>query len=172
MAILVYLNRKLIMLISVTLALMFAFSLSAANAYDYDKGKSCFKGREYHQKGLDDKFEYKASLFLGKKEELGLSDEQVEAIKELKLKVSKDLIMKEAEIEVIGLDIKTAVHKDSVDLEAINGLIDKKYEIKKAKAKLLVKSYAELKGILTKAQKDKLKNLWKEKKEKKGSSKH
>ena len=51
--------------------------------------------------------------------------------------------------------------QNAIDTEAIDALIDKKYEIKKEKAKSMVGAYAELKGILTAEQKDKLKELYK-----------
>jgi len=164
-------NRRLVSIISIVLTLMFVVSLSATYAYDQGKAKGYCKGghkeKGHSQKGLDDKFNYKARLFLEKKDELGLSDEQVEAIMDLKLKVKKELIMKDAEIEVLGLDIMTAMHSDSVDVEATNVLIDKKYDAKKSKVKFLIKAYADLKNILTKSQKAKLKSLWKDKKEEK-----
>lgn len=163
--------RRLVPLVCIALTLMLIVSLSVVYAFDHGKGgfKGCSKEKGYSQKGLDDKFNFKAHLFLGKREELGLTDEQVEKIKDLKLKVKKELIMKEAEIKVLGLDIQTAMQGDSVDVEATNAVIDKKYEAKKAKAKFLIKSYAELKDILTKAQKSKLEDHWKKKKEDKGN---
>ena len=55
------------------------------------------------------------------------------------------------------MDIKEAMWSDNLDLEAINTLIDKKYDLKKAKAKSSIADYAELKGILTEEQKAKMK---------------
>lgn len=51
--------------------------------------------------------------------------------------------------------------QEATDIAAINKLIDEKYELEKARAKSLVKAYAELKGILTEEQKKRLKDLHK-----------
>lgn len=120
---------------------------------------------ESRHQGLEEKFFCKAHLILSNQEELGLSDEQVDNIKELKMKAKKDLIRKDAEIEVAALDIKSEMYKKTIDTSAIGKLIDKKYDLKKEKAKSLVESYAALKGILTEEQKEKMKDMWKKCKE-------
>ena len=109
---------------------------------------------------IEEKFFKKAHFILGNQQDLELSDEQIEKIKTLKINVKKDLIMKDASIEVSELDIQSAFMKGEIDVNAINKLIDEKYNIKKDRAKLLVKSYADLKNILTKMQKDKMKEIW------------
>lgn len=111
------------------------------------------------------KFFEKASFILGQYGELELSEEQTGKIKELKIKVKKDLIMKEAEIEVLAIDIKSAMWKSSIDVDAVNTLIDKKYALLADKTKFLVKSFASLKNILNDDQKNKLKKLYSLKKE-------
>lgn len=122
--------------------------------------QSC-KETKVHGWSTQDKISHQAHFMLINKDELGLSNEQAKKIKELKLKAKKDSIKAEAEIEMIALDIKAKMWEETVDVTAINKLIDQKYEFKKAKAKSLVAVYAELKGILTDEQKEKLKGLWK-----------
>ena len=80
--------------------------------------------------------------------------------------------MKEAEIEVIGVDIKAKLWEDPIDVQAINALVDKKYDLKKEKTKYLIATCAALKGILTDSQKDKVKELYKSKAKVMGSEKH
>ncbi len=109
--------------------------------------------------GFEGKFYKKAMLIIKNQDELGLSDEEVKKIKGLKIATKKDLIRKDAEIEVLGLDIMAAMWEDAIDLEAVNVLIDKKYELKKEKAKSIVAAYATLKTMLTKEQQKKLKSL-------------
>lgn len=106
-----------------------------------------------------DMFSKKAMFILSNQDELGLSDAQVEEINNLKLGVKKDMIKKEADIEVLELDIESALLKDAPDITAVNALIDQKYELKKAKTKVSIESCAALKGILTSEQKTKLKSL-------------
>lgn len=154
---------KTIIVASLILVLIASYLLPVAYAYDSKKTKG------YHC-GLKDKLFRKAHFILKNQEELGLSDEQVKKIKNLKLEAKKDLIKKKAEIDVIAVDIKAKMWEDAVDTEAVNKLIDQKYELKKAKTKSLMEAYAALKSILTEEQKKKLKDLWKKCKKKKEKS--
>ncbi|MFH1593320.1 MAG: hypothetical protein ABID09_01320 [Candidatus Omnitrophota bacterium] len=151
-------NKK--MLFAVVLCLALA---SNVLAYEGSKGgSSCGHGKGRTQKdGLSEKFYEKAHFLMSNAEELGLSDEQVSKIKDIKLKTKRDLILKKAEIEVVALDIDAMMHEDVINKVDIDKLIDKKYDLKKENAKLLVGSYATLKGLITKEQKDKMKEIWK-----------
>jgi len=110
---------------------------------------------------LESKFYSKAHLFMSNQEEIGLSDDQIAKIKELKMDVKKDMIKRNADIEILAIDIKSALYAETIDVNAVNALIDKKYELKKEKTKALVAAYAAIKEILTKEQKDKIKSLYK-----------
>ena len=145
-------NKKRVLAIFLVLTLV--FSAAAIETYAKDMGG-------HGKKGLEDKFSGKAHMILMNKEELGLSDKQVATIKDLKLKTKKDVIRKKAEIDVLALDIKAAMYGDAIDTEAVNELIDKKYELKKEKAKSLVAACATLKDTLTDDQKAKMKDLYK-----------
>lgn len=87
----------------------------------------------------------------------------MEKVRTLKHRTKKELIMQEAKIDVVKVDIKANLYEDVIDTEATNALIDRKYELKKAKAKFLVGALAELKGILTEKQMASLKDLWRKK---------
>ena len=115
---------------------------------------------------MEGQFCQKAMLIVKNQEELGLSDEQVKKIKDLKLATKKEMIRKKAEIDVLALDIKAGLWEDEIDVAALNGLIDRKYELKKGKAKSLVAAYASLKSMLTKEQHEALKSLRKRSKPK------
>ncbi|MDP8258709.1 MAG: hypothetical protein P9L90_04730 [Candidatus Aadella gelida] len=121
-----------------------------------------------HDKGSDNKVVKKAMMMLKNADELGLSDEQVAKIKAIKIASKKDAIRKDAEIELLKVDIMSNMYGDTIDIETINPLIDKKYDIKKAKAKSTVKGYADLKNVLTADQKVKAKELCKKSKMKCG----
>ena len=73
------------------------FSMLTAEAYAREYGKT-----EGHYEGLDNRFSHKARFVLQNQEELGLSDKQVKEIRDLVLKARKDLVTKEAEIEVLA----------------------------------------------------------------------
>ena len=111
------------------------------------------------------KFEYKvmkkAKMILKNQEELGLSGKQVDQIKELKLNLKKELIKQNAEIALLHVDAEAQIYQDVIDPQAVNKIVEQKYEIKKNKAKYLVTTLAELKTILNDKQKDKLKELYK-----------
>lgn len=109
---------------------------------------------------LEDKFFDKAYLIYMNSDELGITEAQMQEVTALKLKVKKGLLMKEAEIDGLVLDLMDALSKDEVDMKAVNGLLDKKYEAKKQKAKELAQAYADLRMTLTKDQRKKLKDAW------------
>jgi len=148
------------------ICLIVAFSVSVAPAYAFlghkDKGKS-------KDGDLESKFFYKAGFLLKHDEEIGLTGEQKTKVESLKMEVEKNLIRKDAEIEILGLDIKSALKADDANLEAINALVDQKYELKKQKTKDLVAAYLQLKSLLTDEQKEKKKALYSEKHKKKDS---
>lgn len=149
-------------LLIVALIMFLGVGLSAAFADTHGEGmKKEYHHREYKPQDLEAKFFHKAHKLFKNKDELGLSEKQLDKIKELKVAMKKDLIRKNADIEIIALDIKAQLYEERVNVRTVNDLIDKKYEIKKAKTKALVAAYVELKDILTKAQKDKLKELYK-----------
>tara|TARA_B100000315_G_C14311680_1_gene466665 strand:+ start:224 stop:679 length:456 start_codon:yes stop_codon:yes gene_type:complete len=114
-----------------------------------------------HKKGLEKKVLWKAHFFLKNQDELKLSDEQMRQIKDLKVSVKKDLVKRKAEIDLIKIDIKSALYEETINTEAINKLIDQKYDLKRSKAKYLVSKYAALKSILTDEQAKEVKALWK-----------
>ncbi len=111
------------------------------------------------QKGgwsLEKNFKCKLNMVLSQEEELGLTAEQVTALKQLRLNTMKALIRQEAEIEVAALEIKMLMWEESVDVAAVSALIDRKFEVKKEMAKGLVQAYATLTGVLSPEQKAKL----------------
>ncbi len=118
-----------------------------------------------HGKGsggeLDGMFFGKAHMILENQKELGLAQDKVEAIKSLELETKKALIKQNADIDVLGLDIMNKLHEYPVNTEAVNKLVDQKFEVKKTMAKGLVEAIAKLKGTLTKDQNDKMRDLWK-----------
>ena len=147
-------NKKVVAITFLICTLI--FSLVASDAYAGHYGKA----KDGHG-GFESKIYRKAHFILKNKEELGLSDKQAKEIKDLKINTKKDLIRKKAEIDILALDIKTAMRKDPVDTDAVGKLIDKKYDLKKEKAKSAIGACAAIRSILTKEQKDKLKGLCK-----------
>jgi len=143
-----------------TIALLAVFAVSAflpnAIAYDKQKQKAC-----YGKKSLNEKVLKKAYFFLKNADEIGLSDDQVMNVKEIKVAAKKEMIRKDADIELLKIDIKSKLYSDNINLDEINKLIDQKYKLKNEKAKYLVAKYAELKGMLTDEQMEKAIEIWK-----------
>ena len=108
---------------------------------------------------LDKMFMHKAIFILEKADQLGLSDEQAGKIKLLKYAVEKSLVKSEADIESTALDIREGLEKDEADVNSLNTLIDKQYEIKGQQDKDMIAAYAEFNKILTKDQVKKLKSI-------------
>jgi len=109
---------------------------------------------------LDEMFFHKAHLILENATELGLSDDQLQKIKRLKMSTKKSLIKSDAEVELLVLDIEEALENDEIDVGNINTLIDKKYNLKSQEAKTLLGAYADLKKVLSQDQMKKLHDIW------------
>jgi len=153
----------MIAVLAAVFSLSSAYSPALAN-HGHGQGKGyCSKCGSSEKWGMNDKFFGKAHFLLENKDEIGLSEAQVKDIKDLKMNVKKMLIRQEAEIDIIALDIKSGLMGHPVDVNALNTLIDKKYELKKDKTKQLVQAYAQLKNGLSKPQYEKMKEIWKSK---------
>ena len=151
--------KKLFMAMMV-LCLVSAFTAATAAA----GGRSMCKYDSYENVGLEDKFMDKVSFINMNKDELGVSDEQAKKIKTLKHELRKTLITKQAEIDLLALEIKSGLWEDAIDTAALSKLIAQKYELKKDKAVAIVQAYADLKKVMTKEQMDSMKKLWHEQK--------
>jgi len=109
--------------------------------------------------GFEKKIFCKLRLAIVQQDELGLSEDQVAKIQEIETSARKDIIKREAEIDLVTVDIKSKLHKDKIDKESIGKLIDQKYDLKKEKAKALIGVCAELNDILSGEQKKKLRGI-------------
>jgi len=138
---------------------MFLFSSMPHASAGQCGSKSGYGGKKGYGHGLDDKFSYMAVAILKSRDELGLTEKEVADIRSLKIEVKKKLIMLNAEIDTIGVDIKGMMWQGTFDPEAVNMLVERKYELKKEKAKYIVTSIAKLKGMLTEEQRDQLSSI-------------
>src|SRR3989338_2877836 len=111
-----------------------------------------------------DKIMKKAHFLLDNKDEIGLSDEQVDTVKGLKLQAKKSMIRGEADMQIMMLDMKSKLREDIFDAEGINAMIDDGMAQMTQSAKASVDVYAKLKAVLTPEQVEKAKALWTKKK--------
>ncbi len=146
----------------VILTALIIFSLAAPAGYAYMKKGYMMGGMKMRQQKeeLEGKFYSKVKFMLSNHEELELTDKQIEAIKDLKIKVKKDLIKTDAEIDMAQVEMKAEMWEEKYDLAALDKIIDRKYDLKKQKAKYLVKAISDLKSILTDEQMKKAKSMW------------
>ena len=140
------------------ISLVLAFSILTIPAYAF--GSKHHKDKDKH-KDLESKVLWEAGFLLEHKEDLALTDEQIAKLETLKLETKKSMIRKDAEIEAISLDIDAKLKTDDATPDAVNALMDQKYELKKEKSKELVAAYFDLKNLLTDEQKAKKKELFK-----------
>jgi hypothetical protein len=126
-------------------------------------GTDCDCKKMKHKDNIEKKVFKKLHVIMKNKDELKLSENQIAEIKKLKVNAKKDLIRKKAEIDVISVDIKSKLWDETIDVSGINKLVDQKYDLKKEKTKSLIAACAELKKILSKEQKEMLKELMRHK---------
>jgi len=116
---------------------------------------------EYHKDkkwdGLEGKFCYKAEMIKEHGEEAGLTEAQIREVKDLKYATKKQVIEMDAKMESLKLDLWQALYEKPADMAKIDSLIDQKYDIKKAKAKLLAAAYVKACNMPTKEQWKKIK---------------
>ena len=159
-------SRNMVLTIAMVLTFGLIQSESFADCGSSDCGKKacnyssseCGK-KDCKDKPLGKKLLKKMHMIFNHQDELGISDDQLDKIKDLKIALKKELIQKEADLDIVKVDIRSALYEDEINLDAVNKLIDQKYETKKSKSKKVVSTLAELKKILTKDQMDKLKDL-------------
>ena len=152
---------------------MAVFLCSTAFAHFWNgkgKGKECPVSveKEHCQCPIMGKFMKKAHFLLEHKSDIGLTDDQVKTLKELKLQMEKDSIRQRADMKTFLLDLKSKLAEDKVDVEGASALIDENFSTVSAAAKSNLATYAKLKSLLTPDQMTKMKALHEqmEKKEK------
>jgi len=88
---------------------------------------------------------------------LGLSDKQIDSLKAIRTRVEKDTIKKRADLQLARVDLRELLHKDQVDMKAVEASL-KKVESVRTDLKLAhIKAREEIKAILTPEQRKKLK---------------
>ena len=108
-----------------------------------------------------EKFFHFAHSILENHEELGLTDENVKKVRDLKIGTKKSLIRNKAEVELLMVDIISSLYAAKPEISEINKLIDKKFDIKKAGMKKLIASFVGLKKLLSKEQMKQVKAICK-----------
>ena len=108
-----------------------------------------------------EKFFHFAHSILENHEELGLSEESVKKVRDLKIGTKKSMIRNRAEVELLMVDVISSLYQEKPDISAINKLVDKKFEIKKAGMKKLIAAFVGIKKLLSKEQIKQVKTICK-----------
>jgi len=88
---------------------------------------------------------------------LGLSDQQMDALRAIRSRVTKDTIKKRADLALARVELRELLHKDPVDMKAVEAGL-KKVESVRTDLKLShIKAREEIKAVLTPEQRKKLK---------------
>ncbi|HYA89118.1 MAG TPA: hypothetical protein VEI57_18930 [Nitrospirota bacterium] len=93
---------------------------------------------------------------------LGLDDKQTDALKTLRSKTMKDIIKKEADKQIAGIELRDLLAKDPVDMKAVEASVKKKESLKAEIFLTYIKAHEEIKSILTPDQMKRLKEMMKE----------
>ena len=107
---------------------------------------------------MEEVFFRKIHFLLNDPKGMGLSDQQSAKVRQLKLEVKKDLVMRDAEIKAVDLDIEADLWEDAKNTDEVNKLVDKKYELEKARFKTMIGARRKLDDMLTAEQKKVLNN--------------
>jgi Spy/CpxP family protein refolding chaperone len=88
---------------------------------------------------------------------LDLTEKQKEAIKEVKSRALKETIKKRADLEIAGVELRELLHKDAVDMGAVEAKLKKTESLRTDLRFSHIKAREEIKALLTPEQRKKLK---------------
>jgi len=95
------------------------------------------------------KLKKKVTMLWTNQDALEITDDQMAKIKDIKHAAIKELIQLKADKDVVMVDLKSAMWEESMDLGAVNKLIDTKYAAKKKSSKTFVKAINDIQKDLT-----------------------
>ncbi len=87
--------------------------------------------------------------FLGMKDELGLSDAQVDKLKALRSEREKQAIRTKADLKILHIEMHDLLQQDKVDVKAVDGKIGKIGELQTKMLKAHVHTKLDARNILT-----------------------
>lgn len=104
-------------------------------------------------------FQYGVTLMLQNADKLGLSDEQIKKLDNIKRKYSKDIIKQDAEMKIAEIDLEAILKESEINLLEVKEAL-KKIESTETEIRYLrIMAFVEARKILTDEQKNSLKKL-------------
>lgn len=137
--------------------------LSKGERYMERGGRFVTCGSNFKGSGEKSVTSQNLKMLLRHSKELGLTDVQVEKIADIKRTLVKERIAMKAQVRILDVDIRALAKNDTVDVEKIRPLIEKKYEAKKELGLKEIMALADAKKVLTPEQLKKAKELAREK---------
>jgi Spy/CpxP family protein refolding chaperone len=104
-------------------------------------------------------FQCGVSLMLQNADKLGLSDEQIKNLYDIKRKYSKDIIKQDAEMKIAEIDLGALLKESEINLSEIKEALKKVENTKTQIRYLRIMAFVEARKILTDEQKNSLKKL-------------
>jgi len=104
-------------------------------------------------------FKYGVTLMLQNADKLGLSDEQIKKLYEIKRKYSKDIIKQDAEMKMDEIDLGALLRESKINLSEVKEALKKVENTKTQIRYLRITAFVEARKILTDEQKKSLKKL-------------
>ena len=102
---------------------------------------------------------FTASILLNLQDEIGLTEEQVKRIQNLRTDFNKEKIRYESESRLLQLELRNSMDSDSVNRKMVESLIRKIGELETTRQIDSVNHFLELKSILTEAQIQKIRDF-------------
>ena len=104
-------------------------------------------------------FQYGVTLMLRNADKLGLNDEQIRKLDNIKRKYSKDIIKQDAEMKIAEIDLGALLKESEINLSEVKEALKKVENFKTQIRYLRITAFVEARKILTDEQKNSLKKL-------------
>lgn len=131
---------------------VFVFILAASGIASAGHGRG-------HEISLEDSCYKELVLLLMNYKDLGLTDEQVQTLKDKKYEIRRQDIQLDSQLALIALDIKKQLTSDTPNQAQLEVLIDNKVELKRTLNKAFAKAITDARTLLTPEQRAKFKDL-------------
>src|SRR4030042_5065488 len=104
-------------------------------------------------------FQYGVTLMLRNADKLGLNDEQIRKLDNIKRKYSKDIIKQDAEMKIAEIDLGALLKESEINLSEVKEALKKVENFKTQIRYLRITAFVEARKILTDEQKNSLKKI-------------
>ena len=140
---------------AIILGFLLAFAVSTAAFAHHEGGQACPMGagnehgmREQSPCPVTNMLLMQAHEAVEHSKDLGLTADQIQAIRDIKIEAKKNNIRMKAEMEIMEIDMKVMMKADKFDAEAFKAMMDKGMPQMMENGKKVVDWYAKFRSIL------------------------